>query len=140
MRYRLRRIAPGSALRVGCAVGWLVALAPALCVAIVVVQVLQRVAQAFARIEPLDINVLGQPIARIDFLDLLRLSDTAGVVERLTNSAATTFLLAALLLTVIGALLVAVALLLFSLGYNALASLTGGLEIDLDEQRMMGDR
>src|SRR5689334_2778942 len=112
MRYRLRRIAPGSALRVGCAVGWLVALGPALCVAIVVVQVLRRVAEAFARIEPLDINVLGQPIARIDFLDLLRLSDTASVVERLTSSAATTFILAALLLTVIGALLVAVALLL----------------------------
>jgi hypothetical protein len=134
MRYRLRRIAPGSALRVGCAVGWLVALGPALCIAIVVVQVLRRVGQALARIEPLDINVLGQPIARIDFLDLLRLRDTASTVDRLTSSAATTFLLAALLLTLLGALLVAVALLLFSAGYNLLASLTGGFEVELEER------
>ena len=132
MHYRLRRIAPASALRVGCLVGWLVALGPALCMSIVLVQVLRRIDQAVARIEPLDINVLGQPIARIDFLDLLRLSDTASALDRLTSNSTTTFLLALLLLTLVGALLIAVALLLFSVGYNALAALTGGLEFELD--------
>jgi hypothetical protein len=133
MRYTLRRIAPGSALRVGCAVGWLVALCPALCLALVAVQILQRINQALVRIEPLDIAVLGQPIARIDFLELLRLSAAAQTIAQLAGSLPTTFTLAALLLTAVGAVLVAAALLLFSAGYNVLASLAGGLVVELDE-------
>jgi hypothetical protein len=133
MRYTLRRIAPGAALRVGCAVGWLVALCPALCLALAAVQILQRLNQALVRIEPLDISVLGQPIARIDFLELLRLSAAAQAVARLASSLPTTFAIAALLLTVVGAVLVAAALLLFSVGYNVLSSIAGGLEVELDE-------
>src|SRR5437868_3891671 len=80
MRYRIRRIGPGSALRVGCAAGWLVMLCPALCLAGIAVQALQRINQAFAQIEPIDITVLGQPVARIDFLEILRLSAAAQTV------------------------------------------------------------
>ena len=134
MRYTIRRIGPGPALRVGCAVGWLVALCPALCLALAAVQALQRVNQALARIEPLDINILGQPIARIDFLELLRLNTTAQTVGQLATNLVSTFALTALALTLIGGVLTAAALLLFSAGYNLLASFTGGLEIELDER------
>jgi hypothetical protein len=116
---------------VGCAVGWLVALCPALCLAVVAIQALQRINQAFQRIEPLDISVLGQPVARIDFLDILRLSGAAQTVARLSGNLQLTFLLLLLVLTVVGAGILAGALLLFTGGYNLLASLGGGLEVDL---------
>jgi Transmembrane domain of unknown function (DUF3566) len=134
VRYTIRRIAPGSALRVGCAVGWLVALCPALCLAVAAVQVLQRVNQAFTRIEPLDITVLGQPVARIDFLEILRLSDAARAVGRLTATVPATLVILTLLLTLLGAVVLAATLLLFSAGYNLLARIGGGLEIELRER------
>jgi hypothetical protein len=133
VRYNIRRIAPLSALRVGCAVGWLVALCPALCLAVAAIQVLQRLNQAFQRIEPLDISVLGQPVARIDFLEILRLNGSAQTVSRLTGNLSVTFLLLLLLLTAIGAATLAGTLLLFSGGYNLLSSLGGGLEVELQE-------
>jgi hypothetical protein len=133
MRYKIRRIAPLSALRVGCAVGWLVALCPALCLAVVAIQVLQRINQAFQRIEPLDISLLGQPVARIDFLEILRLSGSAQTVARLVGNVSVTFLLLLVLLTLAGAAILAGMLLLFSGGYNLLSSLGGGLEVELQE-------
>jgi hypothetical protein len=133
VRYTIRRIAPGSALRVGCAVGWLVALCPALCLTVVAIQALQRINQAFQRIEPLDISVLGQPVARIDFLEILRLNGTAQIVSRLAGGLPLTFLLLLVLLTLAGAAILAGALLLFSGGYNVLASAGGGLEVELQE-------
>jgi hypothetical protein len=140
VRYTIRRIAPGSALRVGCAVGWLVALCPALCLTVAAIQVLQRINQAFQRIEPLDISVLGQPVARIDFLEILRLSGAAQTVARLAGSLPLTFLLLLLLLTFAGAVILAGALLLFSGGYNLLSSLGGGLEVELQESENRGQR
>jgi hypothetical protein len=134
VRYTIRRIAPGSALRVGCAVGWLVALCPALCLAVAAVQVLQRVNQAFVRIEPIDINVLGQPVARIDLLEILRLSDAARVVGRLVASVPATLLILTLLLTLVGAVVLAATLLLFCAGYNLLAAIGGGLQVELQER------
>jgi hypothetical protein len=134
MRYTIRRIAPGSALRVGCTVGWLVALCPALCLAVAVVQVLQRVNQAFTRIEPLDITVLGQPVARIDFLEILRLSDAAQAVGRLVATVPATLIILTLLLTLLGAVVLAATLLLFSAGYNLLARIGGGLEVELQKR------
>jgi hypothetical protein len=131
-RYKIRRITPASALRVGCAAGWLVALCPALCLAGVAVQVLQRINQAFARIEPIEITVLGQQVARLDFLEILRLSAAAQIVARLVGSLPITFVLAAALLTLLGAVMLAVGVLFFSVGYNLLASWGGGLEVELN--------
>jgi hypothetical protein len=133
MRYTIRRIAPRSALRVGCSVGWLVALCPALCLTVVAIQALQRINQAFQGIEPLDISVLGQPIARIDFLEILRLNGAAQIVSQLTGNLLVTFLLMLLLLTLAGAAVLAGVSLLFSGGYNVLASVGGGLEVELQE-------
>jgi len=134
MRYRIRRIAPASALRVGCTLGWLVMLCPSLCLAALAVQVLQRVNQALSRIEPIDISVLGNTIARIDFLEILRLSDTARTVAQLTQSQRLTFVALTLAFVLAGAAVLAVAVLLFSAGYNLLARVGGGLEVELREE------
>lgn len=134
MRYRIRRIAPGSALRVGCALGWLVTLCPALCLAAVAVQALRRVDQTLSGIAPFDISVLGQRLARIDLLELLGLSDAARTVAQLTQRQPLTFAALALLFVAVGAAALVVAALLFSLGYNVLARAGGGLEVELREE------
>jgi hypothetical protein len=131
MRYTIRRIAPGTALRVGCALGWLVALCPALGLAWLAAQLIQRLSQALAQIEPLEIALLGQPIARIDLLEILRLSTVAQVLDRLAANLPMTFLMIAFVLMLLGAAALAVAVLLFSVGYNLLARLGGGLEVEL---------
>lgn len=134
MRYKIQRIMPGSALRVGCALGWLVALCPALCLAGLAVRALQQVDQALGRVTPIEISVLGQQIARIDLLAILGLSATAQTVGGLTSRLPLTFALLAVLLMLAGAALMIVVLLLFSVGYNLLAALGGGLEVELRER------
>jgi len=113
--------------------GWLVMLCPALVVAAVVVQVLRRVDQALGGVAPFTITLLGQTVARIDLLEALQLSDTARTVAQLTQRQPLTIVALTLLFTAVGAVMLAVAVLLFSLGYNLLARAGGGLEVDLRE-------
>ena len=135
MRYTIRRISVGSALRSALLLGWLVALCPALCLAGVAVQVLRRVSTALGQIKAFDIAVLGQTLATIDLVALLGLSDAAQTTAQLTSRLGVTFALFALVLTLVGALVLAGAALLVSLGYNLLAGLVGGIEVELRERR-----
>jgi hypothetical protein len=131
MRYSIRRIGIGSTLRVSLMLGWLVALCPAICLAGLAVQLLRSIRRALAQVEPFDINVLGQTVATIDPIGLLKLSGAAEAVGRLTASLPITFGALALLLTIVGAAVFLVVGLLFALGYNLLAPATGGLEVEL---------
>ncbi|MEN9934957.1 MAG: hypothetical protein RLZZ387_1536 [Chloroflexota bacterium] len=142
MRYTIRRIAPTSALRVGCALGWLLALPPALLVAWLVVRAvriasdsLQGLRDAEVRLPTFDIPVVGLidlGTVPVDLTGPLGLDDrsrqVAELVDRLPQIfAGTTFALVA-----VGALAVAAVVVLFSLGYNLLARLGFGLEVELD--------
>src|SRR5687768_16103675 len=113
MRYSIRRIGIGSTLRASLLLGWLVALCPAACVAALAIQVLRGVGGALAQIETLDITVLGQKIATIDPLTLLKLRGAAETVGQLTDRLPVTFGLITLLLTLAGAAVFLVAGLLF---------------------------
>jgi hypothetical protein len=95
-------------------------------------QVLRRLNQALARIEPIDIAVLGQPVARIDFLELLRLNGAAQTIARLAGSLQLTFAALALLLTIAGAVMLAAAALLFSSGYNLLGARGWGVDVEVE--------
>lgn len=132
MRYSIRRIAPGSALRVGCTLGWIIALGPALLIAFVAVQALQKLNEALVNVESFNIEVFGQSIASIDILSILNMSDTAQTVSQLSASIGATFVGLLLLLTLVGAVIVMLVMLIFSMGYNLLAMIGGGLEVDLE--------
>src|SRR3954469_6543076 len=84
MRYSIRRIGLGSALRMSLLLGWAVALCPALCLAGLAVQALRTLSRALAQVQTLDITVFGQKIATVDLLALLQLRSTAASIDRLT--------------------------------------------------------
>jgi hypothetical protein len=135
MRYSIRRIGLGSALRMSLLLGWAVALCPALCLAGLAVQALRALGRALAQVQTLDITVLGQTIATVDPLALLQLRSTADSIDRLNAGVLGTFLLLTLALLVLGgAMFVAVGLLV-SLVYNLLAPLAGGLEVEVQQRR-----
>jgi hypothetical protein len=131
MRYVIRRIGVGSALRVSLLLGWLVALCPAACVAALAVQALRSLGRALAQVETLDITVLGQKIATIDPLALLQLRGAAETVGQLSARLPLTFGVLTILLTLVGAAVFVAVGLLFALGFNALAWATGGLQVEL---------
>jgi hypothetical protein len=120
--------------------GWLVALCPALCLAGATVQILRALSRALAQVQTLDITVLGQRIATVDPLALLQLRATADSIDRLTAGALGTFLLLTLVLLVVGGAMFVVVGLLVSLGYNLIAPLAGGLEVELQRSAADGER
>lgn len=134
MRYKIRRVTLGSTLRVAFTLGWLVALCPALGLAAVAVQVLRRAGQALAQVQPIEIEFFGQDLLRIDILEALRLDATARTIVGLASNETLAFAMIALVLTVLGAAVFVVAGLLFGAGYNLLAGIGGGLEIELTGQ------
>jgi hypothetical protein len=131
MRYTIRRVSIGSAVKIGLALGWLVALCPALCLAGVAVQVLRRVSAALGQIRSFDIALLGQTIATIDLVSLLGLNSAAQTTAQLTSRIGVTFGIFTLVLTLVGAAVFLGAALLFSVGYNLLARLVGGIDVEL---------
>jgi len=139
MRYSIRRIGLGSALRMSLLLGWAVALCPALCLAGLAVQLLRTLSRALAQVQTLDITVLGQNIATVDPLALLQLRSAADTVNRLTAGLLGTFLLLTLVLLLVGGVMLVSVGLLVSLAYNLLAPLAGGLEVELQRREGQGD-
>jgi hypothetical protein len=139
MRYSIRRIGFGSALRMSLLLGWAVALCPALCLAGLAVQGLRMLSRALAQVQTLDISVLGQNIATVDPLALLQLRSAANTVDRLTAGLLGTFLLLTLALLFVGGVMFVAVGLLASLAYNLLAPLTGGLEVELQRRNSEGE-
>jgi len=139
MRYSIRRIGLGSALRMSLLLGWAVALCPALCLAGLAVQLLRTLSRALAQVQTLDITVLGQNIATVDSLALLQLRSAADTVNRLTAGLLGTFLLLTLVLLLVGGVMLVAVGLLVSLAYNLLAPLAGGLEVELQRREGQGD-
>jgi hypothetical protein len=133
LHYSIRRIKIGSALRMGCALAWAAALVPASCLAWAGLAILQRFDQALDRVEPLTLSVLGQEIARIDVLAILRLQPAVQAIDRLAAGGITTFLTLALLLALAGGLVLLAAWLLLVFGYNLLGRYGLGLEVEVQE-------
>jgi hypothetical protein len=142
MRYSLRRIAPGSALRAGCALGWIVMLPPALCVAGLAVRAIQFADSTLGGLRDTEVDLPDFELPLVGVIELgsvpvdltgplgldERTQQVAGLAAQLPQIFATTTLgaLAA------GALVFALVVLLVCLGYNLLAGLGFGLEMDLE--------
>ena len=131
MRYKIKKISLASALRIGCLLGWLVALVPAVAFAGASAYTLGRIARLFASVRPITLTILGQEVLRLDLLASLGLQGTAYTVSQLAADLPVVFILSFLFLLFVGSLLVAFTFFLVSAGYNLLARVGGGLEVDL---------
>lgn len=131
MTYTIRRVSLGSALRIGLALGWLLALFPSLALAGLAMIVLRRVNDALGQVTPYELSLLGQTVARFDPLQIFGLTNFVQLVARLTGNGTTTFLLITLALTLAGAVIVVLTLLAFCVCYNVLAGAVGGLTLEL---------
>jgi hypothetical protein len=120
-----------AALRVGLAVGPALALGPALLLAALLSQLLHQANQLLRGIKPFELNAFGQPIARLDWLAILGLEPIAQLTSRLAALGWLTFLGLTLLLTLVGGMLVTLAILLGVATYNAASAVTGGLKVEL---------
>lgn len=135
MRFTVRRIDLGSVARLGCLIGWLVALIPALCSAWLAVAVLQRVYEAFLQVKPFDVNLLGRDVLRIDFLDALRLTPVKATIQPWVENPVQTLAALTLVLMLAGGVLWMLTWLLAGGMYNLIAALGGGITVDLVERR-----
>jgi hypothetical protein len=132
LRYTIKRISLGSALRVGLALGWLIALFPSLTLAWLALAALRRINEALGQVAPYELSVLGQTIARLDLLQMLGLTELVQSVARLAGGGWATFFTLAAILTLAGAAIVVVTLLAFCLCYNLLAAAIGGIALELE--------
>jgi hypothetical protein len=130
-RYQVQRITWGSALKVGLALGWALVIVPAMVIAWLVNVVIDRAFATVAQIQPMDINVLGQSLATIDPIQIVGQAENVQTLGSLSASGAAVFVLVTLVVTVLGALVVLLGVLLFVGGYNLLARAVGGFEVDL---------
>lgn len=133
MTYTIRRISLRSALQVGLLLGWLVALVPAAAAAGLCVAVVQQASAAFGQMDPYEMSLLGQTVASFDPVSMLGLADAAAAVHALAAQPGALFGGLTLGLTLVGGLAIMVVGLLFTLCYNLIGALGGGLRVDLRE-------
>jgi hypothetical protein len=134
MRYKVRRIAPGSLGKFGCVLGALISFLPGLVLAaggMLVVGGLRRLLEGWQQVE---IRLLGQAIP-IDAVALLNLESALRTVRMLDGLSWGAVVATVVVGCAVGGL---VFLVVSSLGgwlYNLVAALSGGLEVELVEGR-----
>jgi len=133
VRYYLRRISLSRVARLGCALGWLAALPPAVGLAGGILFILQRMQQALQQVEPLTVSLLGQEVLRIDWLDVLRLQPLADRLALWTDNLVLTFIVLSLGFTLLGSVLLLLIGLLVCGAYNLLSQAGWGLAVELVE-------
>jgi hypothetical protein len=138
MRYTVRRIGLGSVARLGCVLGWLAALLPALCLSALGVTAVQRVHQALVQVAPITLSLFGQELIRIDLLEVLRLQPAAEFLAQWAGQPLLLFSYASLGLILAGGLVWMLTSVLVSAAYNVLARAGWGLTVELAEERRTG--
>lgn len=131
-RLRVRRVGLGSTARVGCLLGCIPALPVASLCTVAWLWTSGVVVGWMRRWETVTVNVLGVEIARIDLLQLTRLT---GFYNRLLWVEDHDRLLAIgsfLAISLVGGVLVALVLVALAVVYNMLARLFGGISIEVD--------
>jgi hypothetical protein len=134
-RYQVRRVAWRSAFKIGLALGWAIVIVPAMVVGWLANVVIDRAFAAVSQIQPMGINVLGQSLATIDPIAITGQTENVHTLAGLSASGAAVFVLVTLVLTVLGAIVVLLGVLLFVGLYNVLARAVGGFEVDLAPPR-----
>jgi len=133
-RYTVSKISTVSLAKFGCVLGGLALVLPGLICALGSVQLVAVLRQLLDRWQAAEIDLvgLGLPV-EFDFVTLLGLETAQTLLTRLDDNRLVLGLLILLVGVVAGGALVAVVVLLVGWGYNLLAALSGGLEVELRE-------
>ena len=132
MKYRLQGISTLSIARFGCLLGWIVTIIPSLTCGLVLWGILAAIRNWLEGLENLDLDVLGFEYS-VDLIELLQLGEFLTTLQTLAGRASPLLLALVIVVGILGGALVALTLILLGWGYNLVAWLTGGLEVQLQE-------
>jgi len=131
-KYAIRRISLGSTLKFGFVLGLLLSLFPSLLCGLAGAWGVSTAHRVMAGWRDVRLEILGQPV-RFDLIDLLNLGELLGQLRFLDQNDWLFALILVLVVCCAAALVVGLSANLLTLGYNALAWLTGGLIVELRE-------
>ncbi len=135
-RYAVRKIHMLPLAKFGCLLGGLAMLLPGMICAFTGVQIVSALRLLLDQWQSSQVDLLGlgAPV-EFDFINLLGLETTQTLLARLDDQQMMVALLIILISILGGGLLVGLTILLVGWGYNLLAALTGGLEVELQSSR-----
>ena len=132
MKYRLNGISTLSIAKFGCLLGWIVTLIPNLVCALTAWQLLAALRAWLEGLEQINLSLLGLDYT-FDLVDILQLQEFLTTLQGVEGRAIPLMIALLIAASVVGGALVALVLILLGWGYNLLAWLTGGLEVELRE-------
>lgn len=132
MKYRLQGISTLSIAKFGCLLGWIVTLIPNLVCALTAWQLLAALRAWLEGLEQINLSLLGLDYT-FDLVDILQLQEVLTTLQGVEGRAIPLMVALLIAASVVGGALVALVLILLGWGYNLLAWLTGGLEVELRE-------
>ncbi|OGO41121.1 MAG: hypothetical protein A2Z04_04180 [Chloroflexi bacterium RBG_16_57_9] len=130
-RFTLRRVSFTSLMRFGCLLGSLAAFTPSLICGLTGLWLVGVLRQWLESWEKFSLNVLGQTVLTVNLIDTLRLNQALSWLRTLDAWGGPGALAMVLILAAAGGLVLAVIVSLVGLGYNIVAWLTGGIEVEL---------
>jgi hypothetical protein len=132
MKYKIRRISTFSVARFGCLLGWIITVLPSLACGLLGLQVAAAVLDWLQSWEQFSIKALGFQYT-LDLIELLKLQDVVAALQTARDLATPVLISLLIVVAVGGGLVIAFFLILLGWGYNLLARLTGGIEVELAE-------
>jgi hypothetical protein len=132
MKYRLQSISTLSIARFGCLLGWIVTLFPSLTCGLLAAGILAALRSWLEGLEAISLDMLGFEYS-LDLIELLKLGDFLAMLQTIQLRTLPLMLALVIVVGILGGALVALTLILLGLGYNLVAWLTGGLELELRE-------
>jgi hypothetical protein len=116
----------------GCLLGIVAALLPSLVCGLVALQLSSLLYRWLESWQEFTITILGQEVAHLDLVQFLRLERVLHQLQVLTSASGPLLFLAVLGLALVSGMFLAVVVGLVGVAYNLLASLTGGLVVEME--------
>ncbi len=132
-RLRVRRIGYLSLAKFGCLLGGLAMVLPGLVCGLVSVSLVRTVRAWLESWQQFSLTLLGQNLGSLDLINALRLTAVLDRLRLLDQTGPLALLSITVAVSLLGGLLLALVVCLVGLGYNALAWLTGGLTLEVEE-------
>jgi len=130
MKYRLEHISTLSIARFGCLLGWVVTVIPSLACGRVAWRLAAGARAWLEGLRQITFNVLGAEFS-FELIQILHLEQVLAALRAIEADTLPLLVILVIGVGILGGGLIAVTLVVLGWGYNLLAWLTGGVEVDL---------